>query len=127
MKRVTGIGGIFFKSKDPKALVEWYRKHLGMSVEDWGGVAFRWADDPSGGTGTTVWTPFKHDTKHFEPSTAPFMINFRVADLHGLVALLRAEGCDVQDKVDESEFGKFGYVVDPEGNKLELWEPPSGQ
>jgi catechol 2,3-dioxygenase-like lactoylglutathione lyase family enzyme len=127
MRRVTGIGGVFFKSRDPKALGEWYRKHLGMNVEAWGGVAFRWADDPSGAMGTTVWTPFKSDTRHFEPSTAPFMLNFRVADLHGLLALLRDEGCNVLEKVDESEYGKFGYVVDPEGNKLELWEPPSGQ
>lgn len=127
MKRVTGIGGIFFKSKDPKALGEWYRKHLGMKVEEWGGVAFSWSDDPSEGKGSTIWSPFNHDTDYFEPSTAPFMINFRVADLHGLLAALRDEGCDVQDKVEESEFGKFGYVVDPEGNKLELWQPPEGQ
>lgn len=125
MKRVTGIGGIFFKAKDPKALGDWYRKHLGMNVEEWGGVAFSWSDDPSAGTGTTIWSPFNHDTDYFEPSTAPFMINFRVADLHGLLAALRAEGCDVQGGVNESDFGKFGYVIDPEGNKLELWEPPT--
>ncbi|HEX4975927.1 MAG TPA: VOC family protein [Pseudomonadales bacterium] len=127
MKRVTGIGGIFFKAKDPKALGEWYRQHLGMNVEEWGGVAFRWAEDNSSGTGTTIWSPFKADTDYFAPSTAPFMVNFRVADLHALLAALRAEGCEVQDKVEESEFGKFGYVIDPEGNKLELWEPPTGQ
>lgn len=127
MQRVTGIGGIFFKSKDPKALGAWYRTHLGLKVEDWGGVAFNWADDPSQGKGKTVWSPFKADTKYFEPSAAPYMINFRVADLHALLAALRAEGCEVLDKVDESEFGKFGYVLDPEGNKLELWEPPAGQ
>jgi len=127
MKRVTGIGGVFFKSKDPKALGEWYRTHLGMKVEEWGGVAFSWSDDPSEGRGTTVWSPFKQDTNYFEPSTASFMVNFRVADLHGLLAALRAEGCAVQDKVDESEFGKFGYVMDPDGNKLELWEPPAGK
>jgi catechol 2,3-dioxygenase-like lactoylglutathione lyase family enzyme len=127
MKRVTGIGGIFFKSKDPKALGEWYRTHLGLNVEEWGGAVFEWADDPSEGKGTTTWSPFKQDTTYFEPGTAPFMINFRVADLHELLAALRAEGCDVQDKVEESEFGKFGYVIDPDGNKLELWEPPSGR
>jgi len=127
MKRVTGIGGVFFKAKDPKALGEWYRKHLGMDVENWGGVAFRWADDPSGGRGTTVWCPFKQDTKHFEPSTAPFMLNLRVADLDGLLPLLGAEGCTVLDKVQDSEDGKFAHIVDPEGNKLELWEPPSGK
>jgi predicted enzyme related to lactoylglutathione lyase len=127
MKRVTGIGGIFFKAQDPKALGEWYRKHLGMNVEDWGGVAFRWSDDPSADSGSTIWSPFKHDTDYFAPSTAPFMINLRVADLHGLLALLRSEGCQVLEKVEESEYGKFGYVMDPEGNKLELWEPPGGQ
>ena len=122
MKRVTGIGGIFFKSKDPKALGEWYRKHLGLEVEEWGGVAFQWT-----GTGTTIWNPFKEDTTYFAPSKASFMVNFRVEDLHALLAALRAEGCAVDDKVDESEFGKFGWVQDPEGNRIELWQPPEGQ
>lgn len=128
MKRVTGIGGIFFKSKDPKALAEWYRVHLGVNIEEWGGAMFSWAspDNPSG-VGTTVWSLFKADTTHFEPSRAPFMVNYRVADLHPLLAALRSEGCNVVDKVDESEFGKFGWVVDPEGNKVELWQPPAGQ
>lgn len=125
MKRVTGIGGIFFKARDPQALGEWYRQHLGLDVADWGGVAFRWADDSA--TGTTIWSPFKDHTGYFAPSTAPFMVNFRVADLHALLAALRAEGCAVLDKVEESEYGKFGWVLDPEGNKLELWEPPAGQ
>lgn len=122
MRRVTGFGGFFFKAKDPKALAAWYQAHLGLKVESWGGVAFRWADDSP--TGTTAWSPFAADTSYFAPSSAPFMVNFRVADLHGLLAALRAEGCQVLDKVDESEFGKFGWVVDPEGNKVELWEPP---
>ncbi len=128
MKRVTGIGGIFFKSKDPKALGEWYRKHLGLNVEAWGGVAFPWVTDENPtGTGTTVWNPFKQDTTHFAPSTASFMINYRVDDLHALIAALRAEGCQVDDKVDDSEYGKFGWVQDPEGNRIELWQPPEGQ
>ncbi|MFZ4738853.1 MAG: VOC family protein [Bradymonadia bacterium] len=128
MKRVTGIGGIFFKSRDPKALGAWYREHLGIGVEDWGGAAFRWAssENPSG-TGTTIWSPFKADTEYFAPSNAAFMINYRVEDLHALLAQLRIEGCDVVDKVDESEFGKFGWVIDPDGNKIELWQPPEGQ
>lgn len=128
MKRVTGIGGIFFKAKDPKALGAWYRDHLGIGVEEWGGAAFRWAspDNPSG-TGTTIWSPFKEDTAYFAPSATSFMINYRVADLHALLAQLRAEGCDVDAKVEESEYGKFGWVIDPEGNKIELWEPPEGQ
>lgn len=126
MKRVTGIGGIFFKAKDPKALGEWYRRHLGIDVQDWGGAAFRWADDRAG-QGTTIWSPFKQDTGYFAPSTAPFMVNYRVEDVRALVEVLRAEGCQVDDKVDESEYGIFGWVVDPEGNKLELWQPPAGQ
>src|SRR5882672_5317671 len=103
MNRVTGVGGIFFKSKDPKALSEWYRKHLGLNVEQWGGVVFQWvtAENPTG-TGTTIWNPFKEDTSYFGPGKS-FMINFRVEDLHALVAALRAEGCAVDDKVDESE------------------------
>ncbi len=122
MKRVTGIGGVFFKSPDPKRLAEWYRVHLGIDVEEWGGVAFKW-----GGAGTTVWSPFKADTDYFAPSNATFMINYRVEDLHAVIAALRAEGCQVDDKVDESEYGKFGWVIDPDGNKLELWQPPEGQ
>ncbi|MBN8922223.1 MAG: glyoxalase [Rhodanobacter sp. 68-29] len=128
MTRVTGIGGIFFKARDPKALGEWYRTHLGFDVQEWGGAAFRWAnpDNPTG-TGTTIWSPFKDDTSYFAPGTAPFMINYRVRDLHAVLAALRGEGVQVESKVDESEYGKFGWVVDPEGNKIELWEPPEGQ
>jgi predicted enzyme related to lactoylglutathione lyase len=128
MKRVTGIGGIFFKAQDPKALGAWYKKHLGIEVEDWGGFGFRWnsPDNPEG-VGSTIWSPFAADTGYFAPSTAPFMINYRVDDLHALLAALRAEGVTVEDKVEESEFGKFGWAIDPEGNKLELWQPPAGQ
>ena len=128
MQRVTGIGGIFFKAQDPKALGEWYRKHLGIDVQDWGGAAFVWKGEHNPeGVGTTVWSPFKADTSYFAPSTAPFMVNYRVADLHALLAALRSEGVQVMDKVDESEYGKFGWVIDPEGNKIELWQPPEGQ
>lgn len=127
MTRVTGIGGIFFKSQDPKALGEWYRVHLGIDLEPWGGAAFRWVTpDNPGGVGTTIWSPFPADTAYFAPSAAPFMVNFRVHDLHALLAALRAEGCQVDDKVDESEYGKFGWVMDPEGNRVELWQPPDG-
>lgn len=128
MRRVTGIGGVFFKARDPQALGAWYRQHLGIAVEEWGGAAFRWAspDNPTG-TGTTVWSPFKADTEYFAPSEASFMINYRVEDLHRLLAQLREEGCQVEDKVEESEYGKFGWVLDPEGNKIELWQPPEGQ
>ena len=126
MKRVTGIGGIFFKAKDPKALGEWYRKHLGIDIQDWGGAVFEWnAEGKATVTGVTVWNVFA-TSEHLAPSTASFMINYRVADLHALLSLLRAEGCAVDDKVEESEYGKFGWVMDPEGNRIELWEPPVG-
>ena len=121
MKRVTGIGGIFFRAKDPKSLCAWYKAHLGIDVQDWGGTAFQWADDDPAG-GMTVWSV--GSGSNFAPSQAPFMVNYRVADLHALLEQLRGEGCEVLDKVDESEFGKFGWVMDPEGNKVELWEPP---
>ena len=127
MKRVTGIGGIFFQARDPAALQAWYRRHLGIDVQDWGGTAFRWTDDdgrPAGGT--TVWSIGAADGDYFAPSRAPFMVNYRVADLHALLEALRVEGCEVLEKVDESDFGKFGWVMDPEGNKVELWEPPAG-
>lgn len=112
MQRVTGIGGIFFKSPDPKALGEWYREHLGLAVTDWGGVVFPWggADSPPG---MTIWSPFAADTSYMAPSTAAFMVNFRVADLDALRAVLRAEGCNVVDKTETSEHGKFGWVLDP--------------
>ena len=126
MKRVTGIGGIFFKSADPKRLGVWYRDHLGLDVTDWGGAIFEWGG-PESPPGMTIWSPFAQDTNYMEPSSASFMINFRVADLDALLATLRAEGCNVIDKTETSEQGKFGWVIDPEGNKIELWEPPAGQ
>lgn len=128
MKRVTGIGGVFFKARDRQSLGDWYRRHLGIDVADWGGAAFRWngPDNPTG-VGTTVWSLFKQDSDYFGPADSRFMINYRVEDLHALLAALRAEGCAVDDKVDESEYGKFGWVFDPEGNKIELWQPPDGQ
>ncbi len=126
MKRVTGIGGIFFKADDPEALGAWYRDHLGLEVTDWGGAAFNWGG-PGSETGMTLWSAFKRDTDYMEPGTADFMVNFRVADLHALLADLRSEGCNVEDRTEESEQGKFGWVIDPEGNKVELWEPPREQ
>jgi catechol 2,3-dioxygenase-like lactoylglutathione lyase family enzyme len=126
MKRVTGIGGVFFKSADPKRLGGWYREHLGMDVADWGGVIFQWGG-PESQPGMTLWSLFPQDTDYMDPSSAPFMINFRVEDLDALLAALRAEGCNVIDKTEISEQGKFGWVIDPEGNKIELWEPPAGQ
>ena len=132
MKRVTGIGGIFFKARDPAMLRDWYRRHLGMDIQDWGGMSFQWAPQgenaaPEPDGGATVWSIFDGDTDYFAPSTAPFMINYRVHDLQALIAVLRSEGCTVDDKVQDTEFGKFSWVMDPEGNRVELWQPPVSQ
>ena len=128
MKRVTGIGGIFLKAKDAPALRAWYQRHLGIDVQAWGGTAFSWADSdgkPTGGT--TVWSVAPYESDQFAPGNASFMVNYRVEDLLSLVAALKAEGCNVLDKIDDSEYGKFAWVIDPEGNKVELWQPPAGQ
>lgn len=128
MKRVTGIGGIFLQAKDPVALRAWYQKHLGIDVQSWGGTAFEWADEAGNAMkGMTVWSIGAAEKKPFEPGRATFMVNYRVADLTALLAALRAEGCEVLDKTDDSDYGKFGWVIDPEGNKVELWQPPAGQ
>ena len=127
MKRVTGIGGIFFHARDPAALRAWYGRHLGIDVQAWGGAAFSWLDaagQPAGGT--TIWSIGQAGSDHFAPGTASFMINYRVDDLNALLQALRDEGFQVLDKTDDGEFGKFGWVIDPEGNKVELWEPPPG-
>jgi predicted enzyme related to lactoylglutathione lyase len=128
VKRVTGIGGIFFKAKDAPTLQAWYKRHLGIDVQDWGGTAFTWtgADGKPMG-GTTVWCVAPAQSNQFAPSTAPFMINYRVEDLLAVIKALREEGCNVLEKIDDSEYGKFGWVIDPEGNKVELWQPPAGQ
>jgi predicted enzyme related to lactoylglutathione lyase len=120
MKRVVGIGGVFLKAKDPEALRAWYQRHLGIEVQAWGGTSFPW-DRP---TGVTVWSISPDTSEYFAPSTAPFMVNYLVEDLHALLDALRSEGCQVDAKTDESEFGKFGWVMDPEGNRVELWQPP---
>ena len=122
--RVTGIGGIFFKARDPKALGAWYREHLGVDVTPWGGAQFFWSGpDEPGGVGYTVWNPFAADTKYFEPSDKVFMLNLRVDDLDAILAVLREKGARVLDRREDSEQGRFGYVVDPEGTLLELFEP----
>ena len=126
MKRVTGIGGVFFKAKDPAALGAWYKRHLGIDVQDWGGAAFTWADsDGKAVGGTTAWSV--GDGSNFAPSKASFMVNYRVEDLVSLLQALRDEGCQVLEETDDSEYGKFGWVIDLEGNKVELWQPPEGQ
>ncbi|HEX6747976.1 MAG TPA: VOC family protein [Longimicrobium sp.] len=126
MERVTGIGGIFFKSKDHKALGEWYARHLGVDVQEWGGAAFRWGEGAEESSGATIWSPFAADTKYFEPSTNSFMVNYRVRDLDAMLAQLRAAGVQVDDKVEDSDFGRFGWAMDPDGNRFELWQPPAG-
>ena len=128
MKRVTGIGGIFFTAKDPAALHAWYKRHLGIDVQPWGGAAFTWTDSEGAPmAGTTIWSIGQASEAPFAPGTAPFMINYRVDDVRALVQVLREEGCQVLDKVDESEYGIFAWVIDPEGHKVELWQPPAGQ
>ena len=124
MKRVTGLGGMFFKSKDPKETLDWYRRHLGIDSTEWGGFAFRWLEsEQPEETGYTVWSVFPDDTKHFSPSQHAFMVNYRVDDLEGLMAALRSEGVEVAGEIEQHENGKFGWIVDPEGRKVELWEP----
>jgi hypothetical protein len=120
MKRVTGIGGIFFKAKDAPSLRAWYKRHLGIDVQPWGGAAFDGTDARGKPVaGTTAWLIDPQESDHFAPSAAPFMV--------ALVKVLKEEGCNVLDKIDESEYGKFAWVIDPEGNKVELWQPPAGQ
>ena len=123
MKKVTGIGGIFFKCDDPKKMNEWYSQNLGLPVQSWG-TMFKWrdAEDPEKES-YTVWSPFAADTKYFEPSKKDFMINYQVEDLKALVEQLKADGVTFVDELVDSEYGKFIHLVDPEGNKIELFEP----
>jgi len=124
MARVTGIGGMFFKCEDPIALAQWYRDTLGFAIEEGGAVVFSWGDDPQpDGTGHTVWGPFAKDTQYFEPSEKPFMVNLRVDDLDGMLERLRAAGATVDEKTEDYPYGRFGWFMDPEGNRVELWEP----
>jgi catechol 2,3-dioxygenase-like lactoylglutathione lyase family enzyme len=118
MPRVIGIGGIFVRSKDADALRAWYRDLLGLDIQDWGGA--QW---PEPARGAQVWTAFRDETTYFAPSTRNFMVNLRVDDLEGLLGKLRAAGAQVLDRREDSPDGKFGYVVDPDGTLLELWQP----
>ncbi|MCP5052903.1 MAG: VOC family protein [bacterium] len=127
MKRVTGIGGVFFKSKDPEKIKEWYKTHLGIKSDQYGGM-FQWRkySDPEQ-TGCTVWSPFKDDTTYFEPSGKPFMVNYRVKDLEKLLEVLKEEGVQIAGEMESYEYGKFAWIVDPDGTKIELWEPVDGE
>ncbi|MCH7691478.1 MAG: VOC family protein [candidate division Zixibacteria bacterium] len=122
-KKVIGIGGIFFKSKDPQKIKDWYEQHLGMKMNEYGAMfAFRSTDEPDK-KGYLQWGPFSEDTKYFQPSEKEFMINYRVADLESLLEELRAGGVEIVDTIETYEYGKFLHIMDPEGNKIELWEP----
>jgi predicted enzyme related to lactoylglutathione lyase len=123
MARVLGLGGVFFKAQDPKKLGAWYREWLDMPVEPWG-AALPYENLPASAYG--VWTPFKADTDYFAPSRASFMVNLVVDDVDACLARVKEGGAEVMAKVEESEFGRFGWFVDPEGNKVELWAPPAG-
>ncbi len=124
-KRVTGICGIFFKSENPQKLKEWYGQHLGFDISEWG-TTFQWKDlnDPDAKVpAQTLWSPFSSDTKYFKPSEKPFMFNYRVENLKELLEVLKKEGVQVVGEIEEYPYGRFGWVIDPEGNKIELWEP----
>jgi len=118
---------VFFKAQDPKSLANWYREHLDFDIADWGGTAFQWKRADTGAGGVTVWSPFRDDTGYFAPSDKPFMLNLRVDDLETTLGELRVEGCQVLNRREDAAYGKFGYVLDPEGNLLELWQPASGE
>ncbi len=127
MKKVTGIGGIFFKCKDPKKMNEWYKTHLGLDTNDYG-ATFEWKQAvESNKNGVTQWSPFAETTKYFEPSTREFMINYTVDDLVALVEQLKKEGVTILDEIQDSEYGKFVHILDLEKNKVELWQPAAGE
>jgi len=123
MKKVTGIGGVFFKCKDPQKIREWYAHNLGFQTDDYG-CTFEWrqSDDPSS-TGITQWSPFPVDTDYFAPSTKEFMINYRVENLEALALHLKADNVTILDEIQSFDYGKFLHILDIEGNKIELWEP----
>ena len=124
MAKVTGLGGVFLKCRgDSKALAEWYARHLGIPLEPWGGAVLRWPDDKAADGGLTVWNLAARDSTWFALSESAFMINYRVDDLDGLLAQLQAAGIAVVDGPQSHENGKFAWVMDPDGNKVELWEP----
>ncbi len=134
MKRVTGIGGIFFKSENPDTLYRWYETHLGIRRSaDGAGAVFEWrerqdsGDDDAATNGMTVWSIFPRSTKYFDPSASAFMINYRVDDLDALLAALASEGVQIDPHREDYDYGRFAWIMDPEGNRIELWEPPKAK
>jgi predicted enzyme related to lactoylglutathione lyase len=125
MKRVDGIGGIFFKSEEPEKMYQWYEKHLGIKRDKDGYVSFKWrdAEEPEKG-GITAWSIFRKDTEYFNPSKSGFMVNYRVRDLDALLEALREEGVEIDPKREDYDYGRFAWIMDPDGNRIELWEPP---
>ena len=124
---MTGLGGVFFKSKDPEMTQEWYAEHLDLTTPDSATVLLSWRyDDDPDRRGHTVWAPFDMDSEYFGPGDAPFMLNYRVDDLDAILTRLRAEGVEVLEKREDSEFGRFGWIVDLDGRRVELWQPPDG-
>lgn len=123
MKKVTGIGGIFFKCNNPNKMKEWYKTHLGLDTNEYG-ATFEWKEaSDSTKNGSTQWSPFPETTKYFEPSAKDFMVNYRVADLEALVEELKKEGVTIVDEIETYDYGKFVHIIDMEGNKIQLWEP----
>ena len=124
MAKVTGIGGVFFKSTtDAKELASWYEKHLGIKLEEWGGAVLNWVEDTAEDKGLTVWNVAPKDTEWFSPSGASFMINYRVDDMSGMIQQLKEGGVEIFKGPESHENGKFAWIIDPDGNKVELWEP----
>jgi len=123
MAKITGLGGIFIKSSDPQALGRWYRDHLGFTYKEGEGACFLWKDDPQADEAMTVFNVFAQDTKYFNPSTSSFMLNFRVDDMDGLLTKLASEGVQIDPKREDASYGRFAWIYDPDGNKIELWQP----
>lgn len=123
MARVTGIGGIFLRARDPKALAAWYAQHLGVPLNEYGFANLLWSDEVPPSTGSTVWTLFPADTPYFGPGNQQCMVNYRVDDLDALLTQLAAANIPIDPKRDDSDFGRFAWITDPEGNRVELWQP----
>jgi len=126
-KRVTGLGGVFFKANDPEAIKRWYKEHLHIDSGEYGAL-FKWREESNPDTvGATAWNPFPGDTSYFDPSKKDFMFNYRVENLTELMEELKSEGVETVGEIEEYSYGKFGWILDPEGNKIELWEPLGGE